>query len=443
MTYLPARRPAPEGVADRYGFRHATRSEAAHDAFAHATEGLLAYRRDTGTAIETALRADPTMAAAHALQGFALMLAGREETLAAARASLAAAQPVTEDETALVAALGQAVATGPLAAAAVLEAHLQRRKLVPLLVKLATMLRFLGGDGAGMRRATTAVLPHWAPEHPGYGYILGCHAFALEETGDFAAAEAAGRAAIAAAPEDPWAVHAVAHVLEMTKRPAEGIAWIEGCRQGWSGCNNFAYHLYWHLALFHLEQGDTARVLALYDRAIRPDRSEDNRDFANAASLLWRLRQDGVPVGGRWAELADIARRRRHEATHVFTALHRLFALVAVGDRPAAHDAARALASTDAGEQAAVAAGIGLPLARAIMALLPEEGPPPPLDGLAAGLAPLGGSHAQRDVFMRTLIRLAAARQDSATLAGLVATRRRLMRDDAFLRRLGGRSGDR
>ncbi|MBN8891270.1 MAG: hypothetical protein J0H91_13360, partial [Rhodospirillales bacterium] len=114
MTYLPARRPAPEGVADRYGFRHATRSEAAHDAFAHATEGLLAYRRDTGTAIETALRADPTMAAAHALQGFALMLAGREETLAAARASLAAAQPVTEDETALVAALGQAVATGPL-----------------------------------------------------------------------------------------------------------------------------------------------------------------------------------------------------------------------------------------------------------------------------------------------------------------------------------------
>jgi hypothetical protein len=222
----------------------------------------------------------------------------------------------------------------------------------------------------------------------------------------------------------------------MTGRATDGIAWIEGLRAAWRDCNSFAYHLSWHLALFHLERGEHARVLDVYDTEVRPDRSEDTRDYGNAVSLLWRLRQHGVAVGDRWDELADIARRRRHETTLIFVALHRLLALLAVGDTAAADELVAALdaAALGAGEQAAVAASFGARLARTLRATAGTA----PLTDLAGRLSPLGGSHAQRDVFVRSLALLAGACGDAAAQAEILAARRRLKRDDVFLGLLAG-----
>ncbi len=430
MTYLRSRNAVPGTGVDRYGMQHGTAAPAALSAFGAATEGVAAYRRDTLPAIERALAIAPQMAGALALKGLLLVLAGRAETLAAARALAADLPPQgTADELALGSALGAGVASGLLAAAAVLDAHLARRPDLLLFVKLSTMLRFMGGDAPGIRATTTRVLPAWSPAQPGFGYVLGCHAFALEEAGEYATAETAGRVAVELAPHDAWAVHAVAHVYEMTHRPDEGAAWIEARRWDWSGCNNFAYHLSWHLALFHLEQGRAGRVLELYDTEIRPDRSEDIRDFSNAVAMLWRLRQHGVDVGGRWTELAEIARRRRRETTLVFAALHRLLALLAHGDMAGAGDVAAALGEAAGGrdEQAQVAARVG---ARLAAALLDQAAP---LGGLTTELCRIGGSHAQRDVFVRSLALLAAQRGDRAAVAGLLEARRRLKRDDRFV----------
>ena len=52
----------------------------------------------------------------------------------------------------------------------------------------------------------------WHRDVPGYHYVLGMHAFGLEESGDYARAEEQGRAALELDRRDPWAVHAVAHV---------------------------------------------------------------------------------------------------------------------------------------------------------------------------------------------------------------------------------------
>ena len=76
-----------------------------------------------------------------------------------------------------------------------------------------------------MRRSAERLLPVWRG-HPAEGYLLGCHAFTLEETGDYAAAEAAGRAGLALAPDDAWGLHAVAHVYDMTARAGQGLALI-------------------------------------------------------------------------------------------------------------------------------------------------------------------------------------------------------------------------
>jgi len=57
---------------------------------------------------------------------------------------------------------------------------------------------------------------------------------------------------------------------------------------------------------------------------------------------------------------------------------------------------------------------------------------------LADRLSPLGGSHAQRDLFVRTLALAAREQGDTAALAEILAVRRRLRQDDRFFALLTG-----
>jgi tetratricopeptide (TPR) repeat protein len=433
------------GRADRFGFRHSSTSAPAIAAFEEAVGGLAAHRPSTSAAIQRALDLDPALPAAHALKGFAQVILARSELAAPARQALAdaraalAASGGTSDETALVAALGDAVEGRFRAAAARLDAALEGNPRAFLPVKVAHALRFMIGDIDGMLATTRRVLGHWSEARPGYGYLLGCHAFALEELGQFEAAERIGRRAVALAPDDAWAMHAVSHVHEMQGRTDEGIAWLEDTRPVWSGCNNFAFHMAWHLALFHLEHGEHSLVLALYDREVRPRPTDDFRDVANAVSLLWRLDQEGVAVGERWEELRQIALARRADTTLAFAALHNLLALFSTGEIEAARELRRAMSAKAAagdGDQAAVMRTVACELADVILDLAGEGACRARLDRLAARLHRLGGSHAQRDVFVRTLAAIAAERGDRDALDRIVAARRRLKRDDRFVTEL-------
>jgi hypothetical protein len=429
------RRPT-HAIADRFGTVHQTTHRDAVSAFGDAVEAIAAHRPESVAAIDRALACDPNLVAAHAVRGFGGVILARAETVAAARLARDAAHAagrqcdsLTADEAVLLEALDHAVEGRLLAAASALDRHLRHRPHALLLIKLSCSLRFMAGDPAGMRHMTTRVLPAWQPDSAGYGFVLGCHAFALEETGDLAAAEHLGIEAVEREPKDAWAMHAVAHVYEMTGRTSDGIAWIERTRPLWKDCNNFTFHLAWHLALFHLEQGRHALVLDLYDRNIRATQTEDFRDVANAASLLWRLRQDGIDVGGRWQELADIAHRRRQDTTLVFASLHHLLALTATGDLGAAGAILLALqrAAASSGDQARAAAEAGVPLARVLLA------PAATVDEtISAALPLLGGSHAQRDLFMRVLLERAARDGDATMLGRLLSARRARKRDDRF-----------
>lgn len=423
-------------TSDRYGFLHGTGGPAL-ECFAEATHAVVSYRPHDLPALDRALAAQPGLGAAHALRGLLHVLPARPELMrdtASAQAMAHAAGAATADEAALLQALDLAMAGRQRAAADVLDLRLERHPTVLLLVKLFNMLRFLSGDLAGLVGGVARVLPAWTQGTAGYGYVLGCHAFALEESGDYAGAERLGRDALDQAPDDAWSVHAVAHEHEMTRRADAGAAWLEAVRPAWTGCAGFGFHVAWHLALFHLERGDHARVLALYDQEVRPAPTEDVRDVANAVSLLWRLRQEGVAVGRRWDELAAIARRRRGETELLFGTLHNLLALLAAGDLPAAEALVDAVADEAAGDrdQSAVARRAGLPLARALLTLARRQPPPPGLDRLAGQLQPLGGSHAQRDVWVRTLAEAAAGAGNLEALAGIRAARRALRGRDRF-----------
>lgn len=385
----------------------------------------LGFRKDTGDRLKAAQEADPGMVMGHVLRGSFMMLFGQRAMVPRARGSLEAAQAAaagaTPREAAHVAALAAWIGgdfAGTTARWEALGAEYTRDILA---LKLAQYGNFYAGESGRMHAVFARALPAWDKGMPDYAFVLGCHAFGLEETGDYAAAERAGREAIERNPADIWAAHAVEHVLEMQGRPQEGLAWVEQLAASWRECNNFAYHALWHRCLFLLELGLTERVLQLYDSEVRPQSTDDLLDISNAVSLLWRLEADGVDVGGRWRELAE--RSRGHIGDHLLTFgdVHYVMALAAAGEDG---DVERMLESlgryaAESGEsEAAVAGAPGLALARAALKHRRGDyaGACDELLAVREAIRRIGGSHAQRDLFAEMLIdaALRAGRRDTA-----------------------------
>ena len=299
----------------------------------------------------------------------------------------------------------------PSAAAETFENHLILNHCDALAMKMVQAIRFMLGHPRHMRRSIEVLMPRWN-DHPALGYLKGCYAFALEETGDFAQGEKAGREGLLLAPDDAWGLHAVAHIYDMTARAEDGLYWMKDQTQAWAHCNNFRYHVWWHIALMHLDLGQIDAVLDLYDREIRKDHTDDYRDISNGASLLSRLEIEGVDVGNRWEELADISARRAEDGTLAFADLHYLLSLIG-GNRPQAITTMLSRMSRDAARAASEADRIfdrpGMSAANGLEAY--GEGKYAEafvnLVSVRSEMQNIGGSHAQRDVFERLTIEAA------------------------------------
>ncbi|WP_407050954.1 tetratricopeptide repeat protein [Methyloraptor flagellatus] len=426
---------------DIFGLDSSVEDANARAAFEEAVHGVGAHGPNVGAALGRSLAADPLNVPALALRGFANLILAREELEPPAAAACVEAERAlglrdggTRDERILVRALRAAVDGSFRRAIDILDNGFIDRPAVFLPFKLAHALRFMAGDGAGMLRASERMLSGWDEANPAAGFLLGCHAFALEEHGQYEAAEHYGRRAVALQPDDSWGLHAVAHVFEMRGETRQGIEWLEAGRRHWSRCNNFSFHMAWHIALMRLECGEHDRVLDLYDAEVRPRQTDDFRDMANAVSLLWRLDRSGVDVGERWSDLAEIARRRRTDSTLIFAMLHTLVALVALEDADGVLDLIATLEAKAAsmGDQAEVARAVGLPVAR-IIAGLGNRGGTEALDRLALDLPRIGGSNAQRDLFMLHLAEIASRQGDERARASIHMTRHRLKAEDHLI----------
>lgn len=260
-----------------------------------------------------------------------------------------------------------------------------------------------------MLASVLGVERHWRPELPGWGSLLGCRCFALEECGRYTEAEAAGRAAIEHDPTDLWAAHGVAHVMEMQGRRTEGIAWLDELCRHWEGANNLRHHLWWHAALFHLERRETDRVLALYDAQFRNLNAPLTQaqpdlyiDVQNAASMLFRLQLGGVDVEDRWTELADKAEARIGDCQSAFTLPHWMMALGATGRHQAGERMLAAMRDFAAGDGLAAepVRRYALPVSEAVLAHARGEHAEAVtlMRPALGGMHRLGGSHARQDV---------------------------------------------
>ncbi|GAA6193104.1 tetratricopeptide repeat protein [Phaeobacter sp. NW0010-22] len=402
--------------------------------------GFMAHSAVTPQHLAKVLQAEPNFALGHAIKGIFTILLGRRELYATAAEALATAEramqqhPISEREKLYVDALRIWLAGQPTAALMRFEKILVNHPEDTLAMKLSHATRFVLGDSQGMRRSIERVMPAYAPDHPGRGYLLGCHAFSLEETGAYEKAEIAGRQALWMVSDDAWGLHAVAHVHDMTGNAAQGLDWLAGREEAWTHCNNFRYHVWWHKALMHLDLGQIDQVFELYDVEIRKDKTDDYRDISNATSLLSRLELEGVNVGSRWEELADLSAARTEDGCLIFADLHYLLALTGDNredatakmlqrihrDTKQTDDMSRRMADPGlAAAQGLEAFGDGQ-YGVAFDHLLTVRG--------SMHLA--GGSHAQRDVFERITI-------DSGLRAGRLDAVERIL-DDRRAKRAGG-----
>ncbi len=323
--------------------------------------------------------------------------------------ALAAAPRASDRERRFAAAIACWV-DGDIAGAITLheeQARLFPRDLASL--KLGQYHLFNQGQAARMLRLAMTALPH-AREVP---YLHGMLAFGWEQCHLLEQAESAARTALAICPKEPWAQHALAHVMLTEGRLDEGLQFMRHSSVTWTGLNSFMdTHNWWHLALFLLDLGDHAEVLRVYDEQVWGVAKAYSQDQIGAVSLLARLELAGVDVGERWQDLADYLVPRVHDHVLPFLDLQYLYGLARAG-RPEAQTMLGSIEAHCMGI-APVTSGdadyavmddiwprVCLPAARGLLAHAQgrfgeaaEE-----LGTALPRMMEIGGSHAQRDLF--------------------------------------------
>jgi tetratricopeptide (TPR) repeat protein len=327
-------------------------------------------------------------------------------------------------------------------ACAAWEAILLEHPRDALALQWAHLHDFYRGDALNLRQRVARVLPQWDESDPLHPHVLALHAFGLEESNLYAQAEETGRRALAADPKAPWAVHAVAHVMEMQGRHEEGTRWLQRSRPEWSAGNGFAVHLGWHQALFALEALDTAAALALHDEHLAAAKTVITLERLDTAALLWRLHLLDADVGPRWDELLAVWNPAPETAGHyAFNDLHALLALIGAGDLTRAEAWVESVVDRASGSGVTntnrdMTRDVGLPLMRGLLAFAHGR-----LDDAMQHLYPVrsrahrfGGSHAQRDLIDQTLL-AASARGGDRRVGRALLNERRLVKPDTPLTR--------
>ncbi|CAN7374995.1 tetratricopeptide repeat protein [Phenylobacterium sp. LjRoot225] len=370
--------------------------------------GFLAYET-RAAGVLAAADADPASALLNAYAGMLWLLLESHEGpghaapyLAKAQAARPTAHPREEANIDFLAAWFEDDIPGALAVA---DAILARWPHDLLILKLRQYHDFNRGDSPAMLRAAASV----AEANAEVAHLHGMMAFAYEQCHLLDEAEASARRALDLQRKEPWAQHALAHVMLTRGRIDEGAAFLEGLRDTWTGLNSFMdTHLWWHLALFYLSQGRFEQALAAYDQHCWTQEKDYSQDQAGAVSLLARLELAGVTVGDRWNDLADHLIRRGEDVVQPFLTLQYLYGLARAG-RPQAGpllEAVRRRATEAPPFTREAWRDAALPAAEGLVAYARGD-VEAALRGLRSALPRLievGGSHAQRDLFEQILL---------------------------------------
>ena len=435
---------------DRFGQGITSQSARAVELYDDAVEKMFALQPGSGVLIDEALDLDPAFALGHCAKARALAGQGdnaQARDYAARGRDLAANLPERERRHAEIVSL---VFHGDSMAAldAVREhASAYPRDPVPLSFALGVYGLFGFGGFNDFRERQVALLETVAHA---YGeddwWFLASYGWALVEVGRSDDGIPMLDRALTLRPDNANAAHGRAHGYYEQGAAQEGEAFIEAWLPGYDRSAILHAHLAWHQALFALQRGDADRAQVIYQDSIRPAVSQTLPMFTviDCASFLLRASIAGCEFEAQqWEEVLRLVQERFSKPGIPFVNTHLAMAYAGVDDHDAIERLEQGVATLlDEGKQpsgsvvadlcsgiAAFGSGRYREAAKVFLLALPE-------------LARLGGSNAQRDVFIDLAVS-ASVRAGDFEAAREVAkerwTRRAGHLDDAWLdRQCGG-----
>ena len=429
---------------DRFGYPLTTTSAEAAAIYVEALDGVFALHEDVVATIDRAIDLDPDFALAHSVRarGLAMMGEAVEARQSAVRGhELSAHGTARERRHAHIAAL---VAQGKGAQALPLvEQHATDypRDAMPLSYALGVygLLGFGGYRDFPQRQCQ--LLAQVAPEWDDDWWFLASHGWALVEVGEWNTGTAMLDRALELKPDNANAVHGRAHAYYECGDIDGGEAFLREFLPRFTRTHPLHGHLSWHLALFALQRGDAGEAVSIYRAAIGPAASQALPMFTlvDSASFLWRSLMQGVRHRAEASELSAFARRHQPVAGLPFVNAHLAMACAVLGDNSAAAALREQVKERlTAGRQASGEVVLRVCEAIAGVVEAPTEAAGI-LERAQVDLPRLGGSNAQRDVFLDTLAyaHVRAGNTDAArtTVAGRSRSRASHL-NEAWLARL-------
>ena len=390
-------------LKDAYGLPVSTLSRDAVDAYDRGVRALLGFGAGTTDSFRDAVAADPDFALARAGLAVSLYLMekipeGRSQMLLATGA--AAALPPRERRH--VEALALWVAGRGNEAASLMTESLAEHPRDVLLMQRLYFIYFWQGRSAQMLELTRSVLPAFGDD----SYVLGYHAFALEENRRYEEALPLAEQALALNPKDAWAVHAVAHVLYERGENDRGVDALPSRIHPCDHLGYFRNHLLWHLALLHLAEGRYERAARMFQSVFGEVPIALGSDLQDSVSLAWRLDLFGHRDPKRWAHLGAAARGWLDMPLLLFHDLHVGMALASSGDWSAAETQLERLRQRGKKTRNLTLPEVVVPLLEGLHAFARREYAEAvrKIDPIEGRIVEVGGSHAQREVFHDTLL---------------------------------------
>ncbi|WP_395450059.1 tetratricopeptide repeat protein [Aminobacter sp. UC22_36] len=419
------------GLIDGFGAAVSHGNRASVDAFHAAAVRMLGYAPDPGAMIAAVLAEDPDFIMGRCFQAGLLLTASdkryqadlaREFALLERLAPQANRRELGHIKAIKLWLSGDFYAASQAYADILLDCP---RDLCAL--QFGHQTDFLLGTASSTRDRPARIIRHWSEADPEYSYILGMLAFGLEESGHYAQAEEMALRCVALNPRDTWGVHGLAHCYEMQGKTELGISFMERCEENWAGENYLSIHNRWHLNLYHLENCDFDKALAIHDRYMTVTRDSALMDMHDSAAMLWRLAMDGVDCGDRWTPIAERYTEVIDQAYIAFNDMHAMMAFAATGREAEAQALIAAMEANAEGPSTSsiVIRTAGLSIVKGFHAFGRQDyATAKTLISKARHSAHLfGGSIAQRDVINLTLMEAAIRSGDRAMVEGLIAER--------------------